>query len=793
MRCSYLQVVGGAVLTGALGMPYALADDGPILEELVVTAKKRAQNLQDVAGSIQAIGSEDMARNQINGFDDYARLVPSLNVLNSGGGQTQIAMRGIISARLNHAQPQVRSTSGLYLEDIPITTSAFNPDAGLADIERIEVLRGPQGTLYGASAMSGAIRIIPVAPNFEDTEGELSASVSTTEDGGQNYTVKGIINLPLSDSFAVRANAYSISSDGYIDNIFTGEDDINEEESFGGRLSALWQVSDVLTLKGMILYHDLEADGRPDEHKEGRPNSTGAVGGGSLIAGPFETADQWTITDERQVIRLAEDPFDDEYYIAGLTANLDYDWGTLTSVTSYFDREFNNTLDDNHRIRDALGLAHTAGCFLVGFADPSCEPNNTIFTNASEATQLTQELRISAPGEAEVQWVVGLFYSDQSRDFEQHEPIFSESGVPSLAGYYTLFGGIPAGAFGEGPNEIFTGNQSIDTQQIALFGEAAIPLGEKFELTLGLRWFDYEQEAEIFFGGIANGQITQLDEDTSESGVNPNVVLKYIASEDVNVYLSAAKGFRIGGLNDPIPTTGLVGSACAANLASLGVSLQDSFDSDELWNYELGIKSTLAGGRVRLNSALYYIDWEDVQSQAFLQCGFQTLTNDANLVSKGIEFEMVAQATEALGLTLNFSYTDSKLEGDSVILEAEDGDRAPYTPNWQISAGFDYTVPVNFGDDLELYVRGDWQYTSESFSEFADTPNATRAQREELNSHSSANIYLGLVEEQWEVALFVKNLTDERIVTGYDADRRQPSTFTVARPRTIGLNLKYLF
>ncbi|MDK1030261.1 MAG: TonB-dependent receptor [Anaerolineae bacterium] len=776
------------LLIGAIGTSPALAAGPTVLEEIIVTAKKREQNLQDIAGSIQAIGSEELSKSIVNGFDDYARMVPSLSVMNSGGGQTQIALRGVLAARFNHAQPQSRSTMGMYLGDIPISTSAFNPDVGLVDIERIEILRGPQGTLYGASAMSGAIRIIPKAPNMDEFEGEINLSAGFTDGGDNSYIVKGVVNIPVSDSFAVRASGYYIEKGGYIDNVFSGEENYNDEESFGGRLSALWNVTDSVSLDALVMFHELQADGRPDEYVPGNPlNSVGLNSGGSLIASPFESQAQWTVDNEREIIKTINDPFDDEYYILGLTANVDLDWGLFTSVTSYYDRDFENTLDDQQRTRDALG-AYQAGFYVPGAGENA--PLSSVFINSSKMEQFAQELRISSSGDNSFQWLAGLFYMDQNRTFDQTQEM---PGLDTLLNFFGI-GAEQGFVWGSLPDNVFTGAQTIDTEQWALFGEATLAFGsrQQFEFTAGLRWFNYDQKADIFFSGIANDGVTQLNEKTSESGVSPNFVLKYIASDDVNVYASAAKGFRIGGLNDPIPLAGVFGSACASDLESLGLtSLQNSFESDELWNYELGMKSTLNEGKVRLNTALFYIDWKDVQTQAFLPCGFQTLTNDADLISKGVEVELLAQASESLSLNLGISYTDAELNGDSQILAAEDGARAPYVPKWLIYAGFDFTRPLNIlGGDKLYYIRADLQYTSNSYSEFSNTFVLPRV---ELPSHTSGNIYIGLIDSKWEAALFIKNVSDERIVTGFDADRRQPSTFSIARPRTVGFDVKFRF
>lgn len=788
------RLVKAMLLAGAAASLPVSATVAQELETITVTAKKREQSLQDVTGSVAVIDSETLVKTQVRSFEDYTRQITSLSFNNSGGGQTQLSIRGVFPSRFNHAQPQNRSVVGLLLGDIPITTSAFNPDIGLLDANRIEVLRGPQGTLYGASAQSGAIRIIPNKPSFDGLEGNVSSNVEFTRNGEPSYNFNTVLNIPVTENFAVRGAGYFIEKGGYIDNVFTGEDDINNEQSFGGRLSGLWEPTENLSFDGLVIYHNLQADGRPDEFVQGDPLvATGLVSGASLVAEPFESIDQFTITDFNQISRSTDETFNDEFVILGLTTNLDLGAIGVTSVTSYFDRAFENTLDDSQRGRDALG-SYTSECFAGGFdtANPGCSPTINPFFNNSDFNQFTQELRLSSQNESALQWVAGAFFSDEQREFNQTDPFLDLDGNNDLPDLLDAFG---LGVFDFGNNEnIFIGFQTIDTRQVALFGEATLAFGarDEFELTAGGRWFDYDQDTDITFAGIANDGVTEIDSNISEDGFNPNFALRYNVIEDVGLYISAARGFRLGGVNDPIPLSGVFGSACASDLETLGLTeLPEVFGSDSLWNYEAGVKSTLASGKVRFNAAYFYIDWSDVQTQAFLPCGFQTITNDVDIISQGFETEFAAQLNDRLVVNISGSYTDSSLDGDSVILAAEDGSRTPYVPRSLLTAGFDYTQPVEIvGESSEFFLRADIQHTSRSFSEFSENFVAPRF---ELPSHTSINAFLGLVYKDIEFSLYARNLTDERIVTGFDIDRRQPATFSVARPRTIGLGGRLSF
>lgn len=762
-------VAAMALMTGA-GQAMAAAEAPSALEEITVTAQKRgAEALQDVALSIQAISGNAIERQQIFGFDDYARLVPSLSAINQGPGQTQITIRGITTGRIAHIQPQNKSTVGIYFNDIPVTANAFNPDLTLFDIERIEVLRGPQGTLYGAGSMAGTVRVLTKQPNLEKVEGVVDGMISTTKSGGENYAAKGMINLPVAEGkFAVRGVAYYQKNSGFIDNIVNGDKNYNDDDAIGGRVAAKFQASDSFDLTVSLIYQDASADGRQDEFLPGLAQAMG-VNGGVDVSAPGENL---VINDELQVAKFAEDPFDDEFYIANLAFNWNLSWATLSSSTSYFDRDFDNILDDTFRGRINLGPVLADGV----------TPLVSQVVVYNKVKDFVQETRLASMEDSAVTWLIGGYYQKQKRSFVEEVPL------PGMEELLVLYGLPPSSFFGAQDDSLFDGYQEIKQRQYALFGELSFNVTDQVAFTVGARAFDWKQDFYLFHAGLANGGVDIIDDSTSDSGINPKFNLSYQPNEDVLVYLQAAKGFRLGGINEPVPTTGPIGEACSAEVESRGLgALPRSFGSDSLWNYELGAKTSWLDNRLIVNAAAYYVKWSDVQTTTFLQCGFTTIFNAGEVTSKGVEVELSAALTEGLVLKAGGSFTDSKLTSSTDEANAGIGSRAPNVPRWLLNASLDYTTPLA-NDDYQLFVRGDVQYTGNSYTEFEGG-----ALRTEIPSHVSGNFSIGVQTDRWETSLFVKNIWDERIVAGVDTDRNVPPTFTRARPRTIGINSRLSF
>lgn len=783
-------VVPFVLLTGTGSLPAHGAELA--IEEIVVTARKRgAESIQDIGGSIQVLSGDALAETVATGFADYMRQVPSLSTNTSGIGQAQLAMRGITATRLNHANPNIPSTVSLYFDETPLTTSGFNPDTSLFDMARIEVLRGPQGTLFGASSMSGAIRLIPNEPSTEGFAATASLASFGTEDGSPSYSGYGVLNLPMSDSFALRAVGFNVSNGGYIDNIYTGEEDYNDEDIFGGRLMGLWRVTDLLTAKAMVMYQNAEADGRPQEQRRNDPREL-VTGSGFDLALTTESNDQLVITDERQNVKFVDNEFDDEFVLASLQFNVEFEQFSVTSITSYLDREMNNTLDDTRRTRDLLGLANLFGAagepvFALGDFDPvtlegAIFLNQVDLENKTLNEKVTQELRISSRFDGAVNFVAGLYFEDDSRQLDQVNDLDGlDDWIASpndLDGFFGSNFGSPL------ENAYFDGTFDVDTTQLAAFAELGYEFGD-FELLVGGRLFDYEQDAFIRWQGWVEFSDDLLDETTSESGFNPKLELLYRATDESIYYARAGEGFRVGSVQQFINPT-----FCAQELADLGIDgLPTTIDGDSLWNYEIGTKQTLFGGTTTANVSVYQMDWEDARTQTFLNCGWIVEFSLVDIVSRGVELEVVSQLSESLNLSFAAGYNDSKVDGNLAPSDppiASDGDRAPFAPEWTINAGMRYQRDNAFSE-FDWYARGDISYVSSQFNELG----TEQLERIELPSSTVLNLYSGLTRERWEFGIFVRNVTDERIVMGADTDRVRPAQLTIGRPRNYGVQVTY--
>ena len=724
------------------------ASESGILEEIVVTATKRgAQSLQDTAMSIVAVGSETLENTSAEGFDDYIKFVPNLTAVSSGPGQTQIVMRGINSSRISHTEPQAYGTTGLYLEEVPISTTGFNPDLNLFDVNRVEVLRGPQGTLYGASAMAGTVRIITNQPDASTFEGKGETTISTTDGGGENYTIKGLVNIPVvEDRLAVRALAYRSDFDGFIDNIGTGESNYNSDTAVGGRAMASLFLDNIV-ITGTVVYHDLESDGRPDEILPDPAN-------------PFLTG----LNDELQVVRYFNDEFNQEFFSANLKLDFDFKWANVVSSTTWSEHDFNNVLDDSFRTRSVAGG-------LFGGTGP------TRFQNIVESENLTQELRIASSGDNRFNWIFGLFYDRQ--DKSQVE----DATAPGLDNILLANDIPPSSGFGAPPDCIFCGFRTIDVRQFALFGEVSYLFFDKLEVLLGGRWFDWSHDFTTFGSGIANDGATFGEVHANEDGFNPKFQLTYNISEDKLVYGTASKGFRYGRSNDPLPASAIF--SCQSELISLGYpdgQAPLATDSDSLWSYELGAKTSWLDDRVRINGSFFYIDWSDIQTGTNLDCAFFFFDNAGSVESKGGEIDIQWLARDNLMLFAGGSYTNSELEDNTAL--GQKGDRAPYVPQYTLSAGAQLDFPVAMLNEGNGFLRFDLRHVSNSYSEW-DRPSSV-----ELPSYTVGNLSLGVSFDKYELSLFVKNLWDDRVVTHADPDRRQPAQFSRERPRTIGLTLR---
>ena len=764
--------------------PLALAqgeknDGAPALQEVVVTAQKTgAESAQSAALTLQAIGQSEIARAQLQGFGDYSMLIAGLSSIDKGPDQSQIVIRGITAGRVSHAEPQNESTSGLYLDEAPVADNGFNPDLDLFDVNRIEVLKGPQGTLFGAGAESGAIRIITNDVSLRGFGATADATGAITDGGGPDYSAHGMLNVPIGETLGLRAVAYYDQDGGYIKDVYSLAGPYsNAYSTTGARLKGLWKPSDNLDVKASFIYQRLAEDGRPQMFVPGNPLNTPtepAAGGtpAYTLIGPGETPSMFDVNQNDEVVKFGADPFHDALALSNLLIEDDLGAGmTLASSTSFQNRQIHNDLDDTYRTRIAFG---------TGTLDGVTPATSTAFFNDTTLNDLAQEIRLSQKLDSGLSWVGGVYYEHHDLRFQQSD---ITPGVDSALG---LTGPGYTAATGAQPNSIFDGDEADTQQQYAAFGEATIPFAQRWDFNAGLRWFHYKLDSYSLESGVAQGELDVKDDTIAESGTNPKAQITFHATQDAMLYLSASRGFRLGGVTDSVPVgNGPFASNCAQDLSQVGLkSVPATFKSDHLWSYELGAKTAWLEHRLTLNVSVFDIEWSNIQSNIFLPCGFITVLNAGHVRSRGAEGELDWAVTRGLTLSTSAAFTDARLTEKTLAFDAQVGDRVPNVPRINGSAAAEYRWIV--GNGKSAYARADVAYVGDSFTEFNSLSTALL-----VPASTRIDGSLGIDIGRWELSIYGKNLANRLIVTGVDTDRDVPETYSIAPPRTLGVEARY--
>lgn len=718
----------------ALAQAAGEVDESNALEEVTVTARKRTESMFDVPLSISVMSEEFIENLGAQDFTQLVPSVPSLNAYQNGPGRTRLYIRGIANGAGNDNDTQNGETVSIYLDEIPISLGAMNPELALFDLDRVEVLRGPQGTLYGAGSMAGTIRQVSNKPNLSEVEGKLEAGVNTISHGSSGYTFKGLVNTPVvTDRFAVRASAYYTEFGGYIDNILTGENDLNDGSTKGVRLAARWLLSEKFTADFSFFHHDYSDNGRPED----------------LDATPYLTRNYPSF-----------DGYDDEMQIYNMTLNYDLGWGEIVSSTSYFDRTVIN--------RRSLDLLFELAL------PPGITPHELIDT--TDLDVFAQEIRLASTTDKPLQWTVGM-YLDRKDTFYLNT--FPVPGADEVLG-------VPSEAFGAPKDNLFWGFDDLRVETYAFFGEAYYSI-DKFTITAGLRYFNWQQDIEFYQSGLFNGGANSdpRPQGTTD-GVNPKLGLSYDVNDEMMIYGQVARGFRYGGINGAIPE-----SVCADELAEVEREGGDVrfFEPDKLWNYEVGSKGTAAGGSVSYSASYFYIKWDDMQTSRSFDCGFGFRENVGKATSQGVELELHAALSERWLLGFGGAYVDSTLSEDVPNLSAEDGDQVPYVPKLSFSASADYVFPVN--QTVDGFFWGNVQYVGDRHTEFNHDP-ATNYRK--MDAFTVANLRTGVRWDGYDLSLYVHNVFDDGgVIRALRRPPFDPDAVIRTQPRTIGLMLRKHF
>jgi iron complex outermembrane receptor protein len=736
------------------------------LEEIVVTAEKRETTIETTPISLTAVSGADIMN---LGFSDLASLmlsVPGVSLRTSGPGMTEFEMRGVASNGGNSP------TVGFYFDETPMTAPAatnegkivISPD--LYDLNRVEVLRGPQGTLYGSGSMGGTIRVIPNAPNPDAFEASAEAKFADTDHGGFDHAENTMINLPFWGGRAALRIVGSYSSDaGWIDRVViapgafplptgtvrgnvlaapiaTEYHNVNDVEQTGVRVSAVFKPIDGLTITPSYFYQKLRAGGLP---------YIDSVPGTDAHYQPFDIAENYR----------------DEIHLEALSIKYRTDVFEISSATAYWSRHEPLIQDASESWTTGLGPA-----FVSGYGPGNGGIGAAYADEDNQSHQTTQELRIASVGDTRLKWLAGYFYSD----FQSGWDII----FPSQTG---------AEVFGS--NNLFSYYSPFKILQQSVFGELTYNITDPFAITVGARRYHYDAPVELNqYGALTNTVMTTTSENAQ--GVTPKVSLSYQFDKDLLVFATAAKGFRPGGGTGPVPTSGPL--SCEAQLmiqyGSKGfVPGPISFTSDSVWSYELGEKWRSADGRFSINASGYFESWVGVQQvNALSSCGYVYTANVGDAHVKGGEIEARAIVVRDLEASANVTYSDAALTSATLIDAGfNPGTPIQQVPKWSGSASLTYHHDLT--GDLALTAHAESTYVGSR----TDETFATNT----LPSYDLTNIRGGFKGARWSAVLFMNNVTDKRaLLNNITQDAVNLPTFNrvaVSQPRTTGIDFNYKF
>lgn len=728
----------------ALLMAGATAAQAQVAEvdTIVVTAQKREQSLLDVPISVTAMTGEKLDMMGADEFADYAASVPGLGFSSVGTfgnrGSRQINLRGI-SSNVGSA------TVGFYINETPLRFV----DPRVVDLERIEVLRGPQGTLYGAGAMGGAIRVITAEPNLTDFSGKAAGTVSYTENGEMNYSLNGVLNIPLLEGrAALRVTAFYDVEGGFIDNepteamplpasqvstsaaqLVGNAQNYNDETVSGYRVALTLQATDRLTLTPSVY----------SQRHEGDAWSAFIAEVGDLKSNFLEMS-----------------PHAEDFTLYDLTLNYDFGGAILTSSTSFTDFSLLTT-EPFERVLTAF------------FGAPYVAP----YRSYIDQEVFVQEVRLSSSSDGPLTWLLGAFYQKDDQTTRQRfvAPDINDD----------LFGGFPVVTDGE----LFVFDATRVETQRAVFGEATYALSPKVDVTLGARWFDIESTRVGVADGLFNGGQTLTNVSSNESGWTPKAEISFHPADDTLVYASVSKGFRPG-FGFVVPPSPL----CDADLASLGITgITGQVESDSLWSYETGAKTRVMDGRLTLAGSVYYNRWSNLQQSVELPtCGFVFSANAGAAESRGFELEATLRPIDALVIDLAVGYVDAQLTEAAPGVAGAKGDSLLFVPDWNVAVGVTYRRPVGDGG-LTSFYHAEYQYTGDMNFTFAPLP----ADLHSRDGYGIAGARVGIESTSWTAAAFVENMFDERPTLGNLRFATSGLLVNTRRPRTVGISLTKSF
>jgi iron complex outermembrane receptor protein len=776
--------VGLVVATLAFtASPRALAADNEV-EELFVTARKREESLLEVPFSISALSEQTLRSHGASNLEELSRTVANFSVQNLGPGQSQIAIRGISAGQTVRDQPGVKEQVGVYLDESVVSLSLFTPDLDLFDLDRVEVLRGPQGTLFGSGSLSGTVRYITRQPTLGAFSGALETTLNQAQGGGVGGDLKAVVNLPISEQAALRITGFATRFPGFMDAVHPDGSvhrDVNDGTRRGFRAALLFKPTESLTITPRVQLQKIEVDGfnRVDLF--------------NILGNPYTTTrEPVALGGSRQYTQLKE-KFTDRFLLADLTVQLDLDQLRLTSISSYTERSV-------LVLRDATALTASILGGSLGLA-PAVYTLDGPLADTTEVSSYTQEIRLASRGGGRFQWVVGGFYADVNRDYAQTLMV---AGFSAATGIATQGVAAPTDA-------VYFSTVPYQQQQYALFGEASYAVTDRLTATAGLRFADYQENRTLTFDGIFADTTIAVPGKTQAEHLAPRLMVAFAATADVTLNAQVSSGFRLGGINDPLNRP----LCTPGDFATFGAIATPSFKHETVWNYEAGLKTRL-GGRGMLSVAGFYADISHLQATIDAgSCSSRIIANVPSAKATGFDVEFSYRLSESFEVATTASYNDAKLTSSlrdvagTPLQGLREGNRLPTVPKLQASLSLGYERAVTA--DTDLFSNFVWQYVGKRFTQIADQENdpatvnlfrnvgaTTVAQLFvplSLPAYAMANLRVGVRRKDWELAAFVNNLGDEHARLAIDRERglRARYGFLTNPPRTYGVSVRKSF
>ena len=752
--------------------PAGASDTSSLLEEVVVTAQKRTENILSVPISITAVNQATLEALEIKDITDFSRVAPGVSLLPGGPGgggasgaalstgETTVVIRGI-SATAGSA------TTGIYLDDTPIQgreTGTVYPV--IFDLERVEVLRGPQGTLFGAGSEGGTVRFITPTPSLTTMSAYAHSEAAFTQGGTPSFEAGVAMGGPIvDDKVGLRASIWTRYDGGYIDryNFFTNvsdAQDTNTTDSYAGRVSLLVKATDQLSITPAVYFQ--------------RVNKA-------------DSDESWSTKGLDQSYYNIPQPTDEQFYLPSLSIDYQLDSFSVKSITSYYSRRQTGVNEFFHSSKQDLFYAAVPTYSLSDVVDRSQD-------------NFTQEFRLTSASNQRLTWVAGAYFTDNREGYHEAE-VEPQANQLWLAttGYDILdFFGVP-----QLPGNVsYTDNRVSREQELAEFGDASFNITSRFKVTGGVRFsktkFSFDETSNGPFGVGADLLPLTTSGSSTDHPVTPKVGASYDLTDGL-IYTTVAKGYRIGGANQLLP------NICQAQLESLGIKgAAPPYTSDKLLSYEIGFKKRLDEGRLLVSTSAFWINWSHIQGVIPLNsCAYSYTGNFGTAVSRGFDLQLVYEPINGLELSWAIAMTDAHYTqtvtapNDPTELLVKNGDSLLYTPKWSGTAGVSYTWPVRNG--IDAYARADGQYSGNYFNTYSEGVNGYLPQIRNGESVTTVQLRGGLKSESgaWDASAFVKNLTDnstpvsEQSGTVPDTYGYTAVRYITLRPRTVGIAVSY--